>query len=631
MPRVPLLLLLAACGGDHALVPEVVPELCNGADDDADGLVDENFLDLDLNGRADCVDATCWDLATAEAGAIPYDPCLRPTVADPWAVDELWAYAGPMPIMRAYYSTVAVGYLVDGDEDGVYGSAGDAPTVVLAGYANYGIDPGDNYLIALDGRTGAPLWEKPDVAGVAHALVIADVDGDGVPDLIGADADGFLTTWDAAGARKRSSSSIAQPLDAAGTPIVTDLEPDGGPDVLFGDFVFDGVTLEPRFSLDTDTDTLLGHAAAVADVDDDGDKEIALAGRLFDSDGRLLWDSYAGGLATSAVFVQADGDREAEIAIVGSMYQLHDTDGTLLETASIDWMLTGPVCAADFDGDGEVELAWTNLWSTAVYELDGTERWADHTLNANEGIPTPMPPCAAADLNGDGAAELIVSTWWSTDVLDGPTGEVVFTAPRTGWADAPVVADVDRDGSVDLLGADVEYANGDFVWAISHRDRAWPAGPAIRPSFDYDGANLRADGAVPLRPALAWLENGGPRSIPPTPPARGADLRATLLEACNGEPGFGPVEVTVEIRNEGRLDAPAGARVALYADDGDGAFREVARAALPAVPALTALDTVRFALKPEDVGAVGWRVAVDVGEVVLECDESDNTDLLEHP
>ncbi len=56
-PRGWFVLELDVCG------PEAKPELCNGRDDDSDGLVDEDYLDTDGDGTADCVDSeTCFDL-----------------------------------------------------------------------------------------------------------------------------------------------------------------------------------------------------------------------------------------------------------------------------------------------------------------------------------------------------------------------------------------------------------------------------------------------------------------------------------------------------------------------------------------------------------------------------------------
>jgi len=47
-------------GGDTETDDQIPgEEVCNGDDDDGDGLVDEGFLDSDLDGIADCLDTDC--------------------------------------------------------------------------------------------------------------------------------------------------------------------------------------------------------------------------------------------------------------------------------------------------------------------------------------------------------------------------------------------------------------------------------------------------------------------------------------------------------------------------------------------------------------------------------------------
>jgi hypothetical protein len=618
-----LILTLAACAPEEATLEAPIPEHCNGLDDDGDGATDEGFDDADRNGRPDCLDTTCWDLAEAEAGAIDAETCRIPTVGDPWAVETLWTYGGGEPGRTVSYGSLAVAHLDDDDGDGAYGSAGDHPEVVLVASDE---DTTISTLIALDGRTGAERWAVPG-PDPWSGLAIADVDGDDAPDIVAIDEDAHLVVYAADGSIRDGTPSLTLDRELPffeGDPLVADLDADSDVEILAGGWVFAGSNLQPLRELVTAE--VWSAMPAIGDVDGDGDKEIALGGRLFDADGTWTSDLDVG-LISTALFVQADADPDAEIVWGGQTTRVVEPGGTELASwGGLDYPQPG--CAADFDGDGVTEVGSVSRERISVFELDGTPLWSERRS-------TGMGGCSAFDFDGDGAAELLYSTLGGLHVFDGPTGDERLLAKDVviGQSDAPIVADLDGDGSPEILGAATYYADegGPLVQVLTHPDGAWPAAPRVRPSFDYDGGNIRDDGSVPPRPPSPWLSAAGPRSIPVVAAPQYADLSARILDACTGDPGFGPVVVTAEVRNHGKLAALPGAQLTLLADDGDGVTREVATASLDLIPSATVAETVRFELGPQDVGAVGWQLVVDADGRVLECDESDNTDAMEHP
>ena len=78
----------------------VMDEVCNGEDDDGDGVVDEGFEDLDGDGFADCVDDDC-DVNQPGATTIEINEECGASMGatDPWNVDVEWQWvalsAGP--------------------------------------------------------------------------------------------------------------------------------------------------------------------------------------------------------------------------------------------------------------------------------------------------------------------------------------------------------------------------------------------------------------------------------------------------------------------------------------------------------------------------------------------------------
>jgi outer membrane protein assembly factor BamB len=613
-------LCFAACKGAGADSSEPAPmdtltstdtgappatELCNGEDDDADGEVDEGFADEDADGVADCVDPCVpYVPPPSSVDADPScfaDPSGRTAPPDPFDLVVAWRWTGlaAAPEVRHVLTTPLVADL-DGD--------GRAEVVVhaLAAYDAPGA------VVALDGVTGAEVWSWTGTAPLA-GLSAADVDGDGQIELVAVAAEGVVVALDADGVERWRGATVVGEADQ---PVVADLDGDGAPEVLVGPYVLDGATGALLVELVGSSALIPFTAPVAADLDGDGVQEIAYGDVVYEADGAPRFQvSLAGTNGHWWAPVQADGDAAAELGLVGNgTWLIVDGDGAEIVMIDASFPGVGPSCVGDLDGDGEAEVAWIGGSELVAVELDGEELWGEvvHDWSGLAG-------CAVYDLDADGALDVLVTDEEALRVFDGPTGALLFEdLGRTSATvfETPAVADVDGDGSADLVVPSDALTEGDApgVALWSHRGGALlGAGPAWL-SAAYAVVDVLPDGAVPAAPA-PWLDPGTWRG------RRASDGLVSLpdlvvlsaevcFEACDGE-----AAVTVVVGNAGA--APASASVAVL--DGAGVVLGTA----PVGELAPGEASGGLVLRVDAAAVIGGSVLVDPDDAVAECREDD--------
>ncbi len=547
--------------------------------------------------------------------------------ADPWQARTLWSLAEhpAFATWDAVFAPPAVGQLNDDNGDGVIDGSDRPDIAVTFAYNTHtsGRESwtcgNDGRLAVLDGATGALEWSW-DAVGCYAETIIADVDGDGSPNVVTYDgAAAEVIAFDGDGTVVWRSAPIDE--DGFEALSIADLDGDGFPEVMHSRVVLDGRTGALRAVL-TGSIPQMSPVALPVDVDGAAPTELVHGLRDFDADGVQLanytadWPSFAW-----PVPVQADKDPAPEIAWVGGAYNVVDGDGTVVGNAADLETFPGPPCAADLDGDGKTEVVAAYDSAVHALTLDGSLLWELPI----DGQQNSLLGCSVFDVDGDGLPEVLISDRSGFSILDGATGAVRYTLAQPGigfWTASPVVADLDGDGHADILIVGTGTSGAPALTALTNDGDGWSAAPNHWNTPGWAGTGVTAAGRVPAlaQPTLDGRSvfRGQVAGVPAA-----TDLAVTITSACTADCATSGGAVVLQVANHGTVDAPAGVRVRLYAED-ETAERLVAEWAVDAIPAGQALAGVEVDVANADLPHAGWRAVIDASRDLDECDETNN-------
>jgi len=372
--------------------------------------------------------------------------------------------------------------------------------------------------------SNSALFRRPtvyDSAGqLAWALAVADVNGDGKPDIVEVNYTG--TTFEGVVGvllnQGKGSFRPAVTYDSGGiegiSVAIADLNHDGKPDIIVANGS-DGVTGRIQIGV------LMGNG--------DGTFQNAVK---YDAGGAALG---IGGLSTipfTVTDVNGDGKPDLVVDNQGTDYNggdglvgvlLGNGDGTFKPVLAYDtgasWLTS--IALADFNKDGKLDVVGTNCYATDGFfcsapqstvsvglgDGDGTFR---HIATLDKGgAGDGGSPVVVADLNHDGNPDLIVGN--SCPNNSGPcmdhatvgillgrgdgTFQNVVTYDSKGPSVASILAvDVNRDGTLDLVvqsgGPAVLLGNGDGTFH--------PAQKYSGPGMSQVAVDVNGDGQLDL-------------------------------------------------------------------------------------------------------------------------------------
>ena len=398
---------------------------------------------------------------------------------------------------------------------------------------------------------GARSWVRHQVgtANFPWAVTVADLDGDGDLDGLAAEQSSDQLIWYenlAAEANVWSAHNVGTLVDEALSLETPDLDGDGDLDVLAPAFHggdvrwLENVSLHGSACFDPGLPIARLPASSVSSADFDGDGDLDAL-----SAPPVVWHENVGGSGVSwvehailgAVGESArpvDFDHDGDVDVIHAsraddrVSWLENTapDGSAWSEHSISTALDGPAFAvgADLLQDGHTDVVSASF-------LDDTVTWHREVFSgfwATQAISTTSDGArcvATADMDRDGDLDVVAASSgdstlaWYENTFPGPVPWPRRTVTTAAAGAAFVaVADVDREGDPDLLGASVlddrvswyeNTAGNGTVWQERTITTAADGATSVASAdLDRDGdldvlSSSAGDGTV------AWYENVG--------------------------------------------------------------------------------------------------------------------------
>jgi hypothetical protein len=591
----------------------------------------------------------------------PQTPTFAPSVEWSWTSST---------IKPTFMQVINMPVVIDLDKDGV-------PEVIIVTSTGFATD-GVAYLRALDGKTGKEKWpatadvykdgvgSAPDyTVGPRSTPAAADLDGDGMIEIVAAARAGGVIAFDAKGAFLWRSMAADGKTPYTGSFASTavslaDLDGDGKGEVVVG-----GVVLDHTGKLVSDSSigrercganlASYGAVSVVANVDGDPKTtqlHVVCGNRALRRDGALLWDvSVVLGDGYPAV-ADLDGDGDPELVVVGQgqVRVQNGTTGALLASLAMPGQGNGgPPTIADFDNDGAMEIASANGNAYSIFEYDPKQKklsvkWS----KATQDLSSNVTGSSVFDFEGDGAAEVVYNDECYSRVYRGTDGSELFSVPNSSSTihEYPVLVDVDGDNNTEIVivandanhmsgtvkcastGGAYQPRHGVFVYGDS-QDR-WVRTRRIWNQHAYHLTNVGSDGALPKPEPASWGPKGTNTFRVSSQGAgvfNAPDLQVDLELSTRACPTA--LVLRARVKNNGSLGVAAGVAVAFFLGaDATGTPLGSGKTQGSLLPGQSEIVELTFTIGGKQP-PFSFFVTVDGGNgapgAVAECHENNNT------
>jgi len=424
-----------------------------------------------------------------------------------------------------------------------------------------------------------------------------------------------------------------------------------------------------HFALRADGTTLFNHSdephtpycsPILVDLDDDGDQEVVMGGVAYQGDGSEIWRSPAlitanGGFADAlSAAGDLDGDGTPEIvASANDIFVLDHTTGAVKARAGLPGGGRGGAPhLADINNDGLIEIVVAGAQRLVVYQYIDTgvtqtlnTLWAAPIQDTLSGVAT----ATSIDLTNDGIDEVLFNDERYLRAYDGVTGAVVWEFKNWGGRgmSTPVVADLNDNGTAELLL--VANTIGDFhntyldgIPALSFNgltaltSPTWPQTRELWTQHSYHITDIQENMVPPVVEPHHWadpdLNRFRSNLVTNAALFDAPDLTLSILDVASGT-DVGRcsawTEFTVEVCNIGALPVPAGVEVHVWTDpEAAPGWRQVetlSDALSNLLPDNCTVLTIGVVLPPTAAaGVYDVHLAVDGPDLFAECREDNN-------
>jgi hypothetical protein len=261
---------------------------------------------------------------------------------------------------------IATPAIADVDGDGT-------PDMVLNTMKTGGVqDTQIGEIVLLDGATGVEKWRIPNLpnnqqfgATGRASLAVGDVSGDGQPDIV------------YVGRPDGQTKSAVHAVDGSGTLLWTSRNPNN-------------TTARLRIS---------NGAATLVNLDNDPQAEIAFGAALLDHDGLLVSNLIVNTYDASTLGSPHNKNQPTQLLYSGGISTFADVSGDGY-----------PELIA---GNRAFNITWANPQNVTLQQ-----RWFNVSGFGGDGFP------AVGDLDGNGTPEVVLTAWPEVRVLDGNTGKL---------------------------------------------------------------------------------------------------------------------------------------------------------------------------------------------------------------
>ena len=458
--------------------------------------------------------------------------------------EVVWHY-GNGDYSKSSTESVVAAPLEDTNGDGIIG-IGDKATILFV--------TSDAKVVAIDPDNGKEKWS---IRASQHrdtytSPTIADVDGDGIPDIVTSQSPN-IEIYDNKGKLKKTWS-VGYLNDYWKSTILGDLDNDGIPEIV----TLNAISQYSKGMLISSIG--VGSALSLADLDGDGTLEIIGTNGVAKYSGGTtpkVTTLFTYPLKRYAAVADMFGTGQPNIITTGDGYfTIYSSTGKQLARYPIpNGGYGGTPTIADFDGDGTPDMGVAGAGAYTVMRNDGSVIWS---IKTNDGSSS-QTGSSIFDFNNDGKFEVVYADEDYFRIYDAATGAELYKIVNSSltYAEAPIVADVDADGHADILVISDMYGGGRAgktagLRMISGKNRDWANTRNIWNQYSYHVTNINDDLTVPKHEINSWEAHNTYRAnlLLNHNATAAADPTASYIRV-NDQGGLNKVDFTVRIGNAG--------------------------------------------------------------------------------